>query len=102
MGSLKAEQRLFKGNGVIALNFVGGPDKTPLLRWPPAANSCRQAPQSGEDMHKGDEDGVAHKRGVFARLFGRGADASAPMPPQEQPKRPWRQRLFGEIGRAHV
>ncbi|MBI3274874.1 MAG: signal recognition particle-docking protein FtsY [Methylocystis sp.] len=37
---------------------------------------------------------------MFARLFGRGADASAPMPPQEQPKRPWRQRLFGGLSRS--
>ncbi len=50
-----------------------------------------------------DADGAKEKRGVFARLFGRGAGAAkdeAPVEGDAAPKRSWRERLFGGLFRS--
>jgi fused signal recognition particle receptor len=58
-----------------------------------------------------DADGGAEKKGVFSRFFKRGGeapapeqrDSSAPSPEpatQSQPKRSWRERLFGGLART--
>jgi fused signal recognition particle receptor len=45
-----------------------------------------------------DGDGVKEKRGMFARLLGRGAEAPADPAPADQ--RSWRERLFGGLFRS--
>jgi len=63
-------------------------------------------PRSGSFNEQGRRGGE-RKRGVFARLFGRGASAptseSPPdgaAAPDEPPKRSWRERLFGGLFRS--
>ncbi len=52
-----------------------------------------------------DGDGVKEKRGMFARLLGRGEEAPADPAPeaeaaQPEAKRSWKQRLFGGLFRS--